>query len=59
MFGYKTLKDLPELPKYKVDENRQIVIDDIIENKDGKPEAPMPEREEEDENFKEENLKEG
>ena len=29
-FGLNTLEDLPELPKYKVDENQQIVIDDII-----------------------------
>ena len=58
MFGYKTLKDLPELPRYKVDENRQIVIDEIIENEEGKPEAPMPEREEEDLKLEEENLKE-
>lgn len=33
MFGYKTLKDLPELPKYKLDENNQIVIDKSDENK--------------------------
>lgn len=36
-FGLNTLKDLPKLPKYKVDENQQIVIDDIIienENKE-------------------------
>lgn len=33
-FGLNTLKDLPKLPQYKVDENQQIVIDDIIiENK--------------------------
>ena len=31
MFGYTSLKDLPELPKYKLDENRQIVIDEIEE----------------------------
>ena len=30
MFGYSSLNDLPELPKYKLDENRQIVIDDLI-----------------------------
>lgn len=29
-FGLNTLEDLPKLPKYKVDENQQIVIDDII-----------------------------
>ncbi len=31
MFGYSSLDDLPELPKYKLDENKQIVIDDLIE----------------------------
>ena len=34
MFGLNSLKDLPELPKYKLDSNRQIVIDEIEENKD-------------------------
>ena len=29
-FGLNTLNDLPELPKYKLDENKQIVIDDIV-----------------------------
>lgn len=42
MFGYSSLEDLPELPRYKLDENKQIVIDDLIE---GSQEAPMPERE--------------
>ena len=28
-FGLNTLEDLPKLPKYKVDENQQIVIDDL------------------------------
>ena len=49
MFGYSSLNDLPELPRYKLDENKQIVIDDIIEEnetKEGPAEAPMPEREE-------------
>ncbi len=32
MFGYSSLDDLPELPKYKLDENKQIVIDELIEN---------------------------
>ena len=36
MFGYKSLKDLPELPKYKLDENRQIVIDELVEENDSK-----------------------
>lgn len=38
MFGYESLNDLPELPKYKLDSNRQIVIDELVES-----EAPMPE----------------
>ena len=37
MFGYETLENLPELPRYKLDSNRQIVIDELIE-----AEAPMP-----------------
>ena len=44
MFGYNSLEDLPNLPKYKIDENQQIVIDDILEEKEN--EAPNPEREE-------------
>ena len=41
MFGISSLDELPELPRYKLDENEQIVIDDVI------TEAPMPEREDE------------
>ena len=41
MFGYNSLEDLPELPRYKLDENKQIVIDDLIEEQE---EAPSPER---------------
>lgn len=33
MFGYSNLEELPDLPKYRMDENQQIVIDDIIEEK--------------------------
>lgn len=32
MFGYNSLDDLPSLPKYKLDSNNQIVIDELIEN---------------------------
>ena len=46
MFGYTSLEELPELPRYKLDENKQIVIDDILE--EGKTEAPMPARENEE-----------
>lgn len=31
MFGYSSLKELPELPKYKMNENKQIVIDELLE----------------------------
>ena len=43
MFGISNLHELPELPRYKLDENRQIVIDEILEEQEA--EAPMPERE--------------
>ena len=43
MFGISNLHELPELPRYKLDENRQIVIDEILEEQE--EEAPMPERE--------------
>lgn len=46
MFGLTSLEELPELPRYKLDSNRQIVIDEIIEESKEKTEAPMPEREE-------------
>ena len=49
MFGITSLEELPDLPRYKLDENEQIVIDDILPEGE-KPEAPMPEREEEQEN---------
>ena len=34
MFGLNSLDDLPELPKYKLDENEQIVLDDFDEDLD-------------------------
>lgn len=34
MFGYSSLNDLPELPRYKLDSNQQIVIDDLGENEE-------------------------
>lgn len=42
MFGYASLKDLPELPKYRLDENRQIVIDELVE--DDKDNTQMEEK---------------
>ncbi len=45
MFGISSLDELPELPRYKLDENEQIVIDDLpmeqssnAENENGKEE---------------------
>ena len=38
MFGYSTLNDLPELPRYKLDSNNQIVIDELIEKDSEKQE---------------------
>ena len=41
MFGISNLDELPDLPRYKLDENRQIVIDEFLEEN---AEVPMPER---------------
>ena len=51
MFGISSLDELPDLPRYKLDENEQIVIDDVME-------APMPAREDENIENKEENIEE-
>lgn len=37
-FGLNTLEELPELPKFRMNENRQIVIDDILEKQELKEE---------------------
>lgn len=56
LFGYTSLEELPELPRYKLDENQQIVIDDLVkeESKNDEAqnliEAPMPEMEEVEKN---------
>ena len=34
MFGMASLEELPELPRYKIDENEQIVLDDIIKEEE-------------------------
>ena len=68
MFGFNSLEELPELPRYKVDENQQIVIDDVIEEQDkakkdneeeAQNEAPMPAREAEDNQSETEQNEEG
>lgn len=33
MFGIESLEELPELPRYKLDENQQIVLDEYIAEK--------------------------
>ena len=53
IFGYQNLEELPDLPRYQLDENQQIVIDDFIQEEqkeeetqeDNSAEAPSPERE--------------
>ena len=54
MFGFSSLDELPELPRYRLDENEQIVIDDLIED-EKEIEAPMPERDVEESNGEEQN----
>ena len=58
MFGYKSLKDLPELPKYKLDENRQIVIDELVEENDSKEEKEQEEQIDNTKNIDEEKKEE-
>lgn len=31
MFGLTSLDELPKLPRYKIDENEQIVLDEFVE----------------------------
>ena len=49
MFGLSSLKDLPELPRYKLDSNKQIVIDDIVNGElpDDTAELEIPSKNEE------------
>jgi segregation and condensation protein B len=63
-FGLSSLEELPELPRYKIDENEQIVIDDLLtteekteETAEEKIEAPIPEREEQKQEQLESNEK--
>ena len=74
MFGLSSLEELPELPRYKLDENQQIVIDELIEENEKKNEeskneevnneeetnneAPMPERDEENKDDDKEEIEE-
>lgn len=53
MFGIGSMEELPELPKYKLDENEQIVLEEFQTRPN---EAPMPRREDLEE--KQEEIKE-
>ena len=50
-FGFTSLEELPDLPKYKLDENQQIVIDDLIETE---AQSPSEETEEQENNIESE-----
>ena len=52
LFGYSSLDELPELPRYKMDENHQIVIEELEENN----EDVQVKDEEQKENVEEENV---
>ena len=54
MFGLSSLKYLPELPRYKLDSNKQIVIDDIVNGElpDDTAELEIPSKNEEIETSK-------
>lgn len=62
MFGYSSLNDLPELPRYKLDSNQQIVIDDLVPNTDDEQDNNSEENEgnneEKQKNKAEYNIKE-
>lgn len=45
MFGFSNLNELPELPRYKVDENQQIVIDEVLEEQENESKDQKAEEE--------------
>lgn len=52
MFGYESLGNLPELPRYKMNENKQIVIDELLEsNVNEEAEQTIEEKTEQEENI--------
>lgn len=53
MFGFSSLEELPELPRYKLDENKQIVIDDLINNEQEEQKIDTEEQENGEEKPKE------
>ena len=48
MFGLNSLDELPELPRYKLDENQQIVIDEYIEENQDVQENQLSENNKDD-----------
>ena len=52
LFGYSSLDELPELPRYKMDENHQIVIEELEENNEDVQEGDKEQKE----NIEEENV---
>lgn len=50
MFGFSNMEELPELPRYKLDENQQIVIDEIIEENKEQEEMQETENQKSEEN---------
>lgn len=58
MFGLSSLKDLPELPRYKLDSNKQIVIDEIVngETEENAGELEIPGNNENEDTLKNENI---
>lgn len=57
MFGLKSIKDLPSLPKYKLDSNRQIVVDELVEKDEENISEKTIENNEDNEDNIEENKK--
>ena len=58
MFGYISLKDLPELPRYKLDSNQQIVIDELVEEQEENREQNQEEKQNNDKGKTQEENKE-
>lgn len=58
MFGLTNLDELPELPRYKLDENQQIVIDEYIENVENNEETEIEDNDEQSEDNNDETIEE-
>ena len=52
------LDELPELPRYKLDENQQIVIDEYIENVENNEETEIEDNDEQSEDNNDETIEE-